>query len=174
MPEACMSERVPGGKKARMFSWVSTWFRNRTLPPRSTPRFAVSPVASIRRRRIGAGAVDKAGAAQEAGADDEGMCADEPELFLGVELDKAARFEGDKHAIDRCRGLIELGGEGGKRPALRGAEVFENLHSPVEGLDDVLRRLVVPSPGPTTGAAGFVRGFHRESLKKIVKAIFMI
>ncbi len=53
IPEACIGDSVPGGKKARMLSWVSTWLTNITSPPFSIPRFAVSPVASISARITG-------------------------------------------------------------------------------------------------------------------------
>ena len=53
MPEACSGELVPGGKKARIGACVSTPLTNSTAPPEITPRFAVSPVSSIRRRSTG-------------------------------------------------------------------------------------------------------------------------
>ena len=47
MPLAWIGPRVPGRKKARIGSWVSTWLMKTTCPPSAIARFAVSPVSAI-------------------------------------------------------------------------------------------------------------------------------
>ena len=176
MPEACMGERVPGGKKARIDSWVSTWLTKSTMSPCSTPRFAVSPVASISARMTGPCAFDEVRAAQERRADAEGARAHVPCLLDRVLFDDGAARERGEHAVGGGRGLVEGGRDLAERHAARGGEAVEDHHRAVERLDGVLVGLVVEGAGAAAGAsfghgaslAGWVRVRGKDASRKCI------
>ena len=92
---------VPGGKKARIDWWVSTWERNSTLPSCRMPRFAVSPVEIDEALHQGPRAFE--GVWCGAGRPKPMRKAPAPtcHVLLGrVEFDHAMGGEGREHPVD--------------------------------------------------------------------------